>query len=382
VLMSISSDASYRANKRSDGAGNIVFPGLFPGRYFLRPLLKEYKFEPKSASIEIGESGAVAHSFSATRVAYSVFGSVTSLNGDPEANVMLEAIGTRDGDGEGAGRGGGSAERAKKSSSDRKKPTPKRYEETRSDANGRYRLRGLYPGYTYSVQMKQSEQLEKALPPRHVLRMQERDEQGVDFNVLRAPQRLDITGVLNVTDSARAILKEAGASGSPELEIQVIKEAGQQVEVIESTKLSQHIGFFEFIGLPRGEYIVRCISTALGKKKATFEVYAPEVHLDLSESHEHIEMSFHAEYKMEDDMASAAGSVISLLAGLMIFGSIVFHSEVKRGYKKFVAMFSSKEKLVGEKARGGSSGQSRGANFETKRRSNLKSRKKNKHRRS
>ncbi len=54
VLLSvISGDANkFRATNTTNAQGKFVFSGLFSGQYFLRPLLKEYEFTPKSKPIQ------------------------------------------------------------------------------------------------------------------------------------------------------------------------------------------------------------------------------------------------------------------------------------------------------------------------------------------
>lgn len=59
--------------------------------------------------------------FSGERVAYSVFGSVTSLSGDPEGAITVEAVGQ------------GRAE------------CTQFQEESTSEPNGQFRIRGLQP---------------------------------------------------------------------------------------------------------------------------------------------------------------------------------------------------------------------------------------------
>ena len=38
------------------------------------------------------EAESVQHEFIATRVAYSAYGKVSSLNGDPESDIIVEAV--------------------------------------------------------------------------------------------------------------------------------------------------------------------------------------------------------------------------------------------------------------------------------------------------
>ncbi len=50
ALLSLSGEG-YRNNNASDAAGGLLFHSLFPGSYFLRPLLKEYRFDPPSKAV-------------------------------------------------------------------------------------------------------------------------------------------------------------------------------------------------------------------------------------------------------------------------------------------------------------------------------------------
>ncbi len=46
----------------------IVLQG--PGQYFLRPMMKEYKFEPQSQMIDVLEGATIKVEVKSTRVAY------------------------------------------------------------------------------------------------------------------------------------------------------------------------------------------------------------------------------------------------------------------------------------------------------------------------
>lgn len=53
VLVSLSGSESYRKNLITADDGSINFHSLSPSQYFLRPMLKEFKFEPNSKMIEL-----------------------------------------------------------------------------------------------------------------------------------------------------------------------------------------------------------------------------------------------------------------------------------------------------------------------------------------
>ena len=79
VLLSLSG-MSYRSNNMTNAHGTLEFLNLSPGPYFLKPMLKEYLFEPPQLSLEIQEGAQKNVTISAVRIEYSCFGKVTSLN--------------------------------------------------------------------------------------------------------------------------------------------------------------------------------------------------------------------------------------------------------------------------------------------------------------
>ncbi|KAJ7333033.1 Nodal modulator [Desmophyllum pertusum] len=121
--------------------GTMVFANLGPGQYFFRPMLKEYTFTPASQMIDVGEGSTVQLHVKGKRVAFSCFGQISSLNGEPEKAIAIEAVGLE------------SCESFQ--------------EETLSDHEGKYRLRGLQPGCMYRVRVKTGDSnphIERASP--------------------------------------------------------------------------------------------------------------------------------------------------------------------------------------------------------------------------
>jgi len=176
VLQSLSS-GTYRSNNPTNANGTVTFFNLFPNSYFLRPLLKEYVFRPTTKSIEITEGEEITVEFSAKRIAYSCFGRVTSLNGNPEHFVTLEAT-TMD------------------KSSDEETQS---YEETQSDAKGYFRLRGLNPEKQYIVRVKRdsenNKRFERASPQAVSVNVSNlQDYRDVHFIIFRRSNRFHLTG--------------------------------------------------------------------------------------------------------------------------------------------------------------------------------------------
>lgn len=59
VLLSMSGGKSYRQNSLTENDGTIGFLSLTPGDYFLRPMMKEYMFDPASKMVTVEEGATI-----------------------------------------------------------------------------------------------------------------------------------------------------------------------------------------------------------------------------------------------------------------------------------------------------------------------------------
>ncbi|KAK9890285.1 hypothetical protein WA026_010388 [Henosepilachna vigintioctopunctata] len=128
TLLSLSGGHSYRSNLQTDEHGKIIFHSLSPSEYYLRPMMKEYSFEPASKIINVEEGEVINITLIGKRIAYSAFGHVTSLNGIPEHNSVVEAVGI------------GNCSHLS--------------EETTTESDGGFRIRGLLPSCTYHLKTR------------------------------------------------------------------------------------------------------------------------------------------------------------------------------------------------------------------------------------
>lgn len=115
----MSGGQSYRKNSITGEDGKFIFNSLSPGEYYLRPMMKEYRFDPPSKMINVVEGATVKVNLFGNRVAYSAYGSVTSLNGEPEVGLLVEV------------QGQGNCSNLQ--------------EEATTEENGNFRIRGLQP---------------------------------------------------------------------------------------------------------------------------------------------------------------------------------------------------------------------------------------------
>lgn len=63
VLLSLSGGENYRRNSQTGPDGTMAFLSLSPSEYYLRPMMKEYRFGPPSKMIAVEEGATVKVSF-------------------------------------------------------------------------------------------------------------------------------------------------------------------------------------------------------------------------------------------------------------------------------------------------------------------------------
>lgn len=262
VLLSLSGEDGYRNNSISAAGGTFVFDNLFPGSFYLRPLLKEYAFSPSAQAVELGSGESREIVFEATRVAYSAMGVVTLLSGLPKEGVSVEA----------------------------RSDTKGYYEETVTDSSGSYRLRGLQPDTTYTIRIAKigvldSSNIERASPESVDVKVGYEDIKGLDFLVFEQP---DITLVTGTVDGDR--IKEVYEH--LRLEVRSVTDPSN-IESLSPLSLSN---FFQVKGLPRGKHLLQLKSTLSPR---TLRFVSEVIEVDL-EKNTQIHVGS-LRYKVEDD---------------------------------------------------------------------------------
>ncbi|XP_010523920.1 PREDICTED: nodal modulator 3 [Tarenaya hassleriana] len=227
VLLSLSGDDGYRNNSVSGVGGQFIFDSLFPGNFYLRPLLKEYAFSPSTLAIELGSGESREAVFEATRIAYSAMGRVALVSGQPKG-VSIEARSESKG----------------------------YYEETTSDSNGNYRLRGLHPDTTYVIKVARkngsgNNGIERASPDSVSIKVGYEDMKGLDFLVFEQPETTILTchveGQRSDELNSDLLVEIKSASGD-----------GSNIENVFPLPLSN---FFQVKGLSRGKHLLQLKSS-------------------------------------------------------------------------------------------------------------------------
>jgi len=326
VLLSLSGD-QYRNHNATDTTGTWNFADLFAGSYHLRPLLKEYVFDPSPLNIEVKEGETTTFTLKATRVSYSCFGSVRSLNGAAEKHVVVEALGQ---EGE--------------------------QEQTIADANGKFRLRGLTPGHKYTVRVVKGGEgeavIERAAPASETFTMVAADHHGLMFVIFRAMTRFELSGLVQTSDEEVDSL------------IVQLAHADKQHEVFKScaVPLSR---YFEFSDLAEGEYTVSLHSTRIKKDRHKWDVVATSSSVSLglgaSKPAKPLQLSFQSSRRVvnEDIQSSSFGTFV--LLAVVVF--LMVNRELSLQLAAWVverSQSATPEGVVGHHRRSNSKGDSSG----------------------
>jgi len=212
VVVSLSGgESNYRTNEQTGPNGSLSFLALSPGEYFVKPVLKEYEFEPKSKLITVKEGAEEIVDIVGTRVAFSLFGSLTSLKGDPEVGVTMEAVGQGD--------------------------CAKYQEEGTTGQDGKFRIRGLQPSCSYLLGLKTTKSnvhVERTIPAAKPVTIQGGDVTGVDMIALRPKTNMDVSLMVKVKKDSIKNIKAKLFCGDSDSPIHTVKMDNQKFYIFPS----------------------------------------------------------------------------------------------------------------------------------------------------
>ncbi|XP_027099594.2 uncharacterized protein [Coffea arabica] len=287
ALLSLSGDDGYRNNSVTGLGGTFLFGNLFPGSFYLRPLLKEYAFSPAAQAIELGSGESREVVFHATRVAYSAMGVVTLLSGQPKEGISIEARAESRGF----------------------------YEEAVTDSSGSYRLRGLLPETTYTIRVAKkgkfaSGRIERASPEELSIKVEYEDIKQLDFVVFEHPEMTILSGHV---EGKR--IKELHSH----LRVEIMSATDPlRTEAVFPLPLSN---FFQVKDLPRGRHLVQlqCVLPS-----STHRLRSEVIEVDLErQSNIHVgPIKFEVEEDHQKQELTAA-PVYPLIAGVSVIALFI-----------------------------------------------------------
>lgn len=263
-------------------------------------MMKEYKFEPHSQVIDVADGGTINVELSGKRVAYSIFGTVTTLNGEPFPNVLVATTA-------------------------REPCEISHQEDATTEKNGNYRIRGLLPGCRYDVQVKsgstENSNVDRTVPELHTIQIEQTDVKDVNFVAFSPIAFVDVIARVFASNndyykSLRIKLYKKGNSDSPIY--------SQRVESPLNPKSSINPGimvYFPRIPFDGHTYFVE-LTTSLSDKHFRYEL--PAQSFLSNRSSVFVELDFSPEVRTtENDLNQNSLSAL-LLVGLI---AIVFFKQ-------------------------------------------------------
>lgn len=174
LLLTSSTNNMRRRTATTDSTGEVLFEDLQPGKYYVRPQLREYKFQPEDAEIEIKSGDEIISIFQSHRIAFSCYGQVTSLNNEPESGLIIDAHGI-----------------------DQCESVTR--ESAKTDINGQFRLRALQPGCRYRLQYRSNPtestgqtEIIQIEPKNKIIQIIDNDLHQIHLYTIKRPVDVDI----------------------------------------------------------------------------------------------------------------------------------------------------------------------------------------------
>ncbi|XP_067008353.2 BOS complex subunit NOMO1 [Anabrus simplex] len=302
VLLSLSGGESFRRNSQTGADGKRTFSSLSPSEYYLRPMMKEYRFEPSSKLITVKEGATVSVQLFGHQVAFSAYGHVTSLSGEPEEGVVVEAVG--------------------------QEQCSQYQEETATEASGQFRLRGLLPQCEYIVRVKRgasvNQHLARSTPDGITVKAVDGDISGLKLIVFYPLTQMDLTARVETTspDHLRSLRAKLCREDSPDSPVHIIKLDGYAGKPPARGSRNAMV-LFPSIPLDGRSYFLQ-LESSLSRATHSYTTHA--VHFRANSSFKHIRLSFKPEPKIiEQDLGHSSYMALPLI----IFGLIMYFNQHK-----------------------------------------------------
>uniref|UniRef100_F6VG31 Uncharacterized protein n=1 Tax=Ciona intestinalis TaxID=7719 RepID=F6VG31_CIOIN len=288
VLLSISG-GPYRSNNLTGENGRLTLSKLEPGQYYFKAMMKEYQFNPSSKVIDVVEGKETKLEIIGNRVAYSCYGSVTSLNGEPEPDCVVRAKVMSGGE--------------------------HCAEEVTVGVDGAYRVRGLRPGCHYDITVRDPANRFSRLSPDHVtLETKKEDVRELRFIAFRHMTGFELTGRVVTDQEFLPFIKVRGT-------YEMVLYQSSDATPIHTMSLTRASPFFTFPSLPRdeSEYVIRLESSLAS---SMYEYTTPAAGFFTKGPHKHITLRFQPKLKNiepETPQVSLLTLPVTLVIGLLAY---------------------------------------------------------------
>ncbi|XP_076380819.1 uncharacterized protein LOC117223312 [Megalopta genalis] len=295
VLLSLSGGQSYRKNSVTGEDGRLVFNSLSPGEYYLRPMMKEYRFDPPSKMIKVMEGATVKVELYGKRVAFSAYGSVTSLNGKPEAGLLMEVQGQAD--------------------------CSNLQEEATTEENGNFRIRGLQPRCTYVFRLKPSAEANAHIQrtsPESILVQISEDIHGLRLIAFHPISRTDVSVhvVSAQPEHYRTLKVKLCREDMPDSPIHTGKLETQQLNKIGSNYNAGFLVHLPPLQADGRKYFVQ-LESSLSETMHKYRTLP--FYFEANSSFKHVKLTFNAERKIDQNEMSQTSVIVLPFIMLVAF---------------------------------------------------------------
>ena len=212
------------------------------------------------------------------------------------------------------------------------------YEETQTDEKGEYRIRGLIPGQSYTMSLKQGGRGEKeaglqynvrtSVPSEVVVEGKKEDLRGVDFIGFGESKYGTVAGRINIEEqylsSTKTELFQSKGSG-----LQLVKEVPIHA-----------VNYFEISNLPLGSYVLKMSSNL---PKTQFHFTDVKKNIVLEKGDEVVSVELEMEIGLIDDYTESTVLPYPLLFVLIALGACAWN------YKKVSAFLQDPRGAMEEK---------------------------------
>ncbi len=189
------------------------------------------------------------------------------------------------------------------------------YEETQTDSNGDYRLRGLTPGKNYRLQLKggpdgSKHHVKTSVPEYSSVTIGKEDVHGVDFIAFAHSNFSTVAVSINAPKEFLSSLK---------LELHQTMGSG----IILFKEITVHaLSYFEFHGVPVGQYVLK-LSSGLSKNQFRFNDIKENILVEFGDTRIHTTLNF--DIQAHDDFAESTVLPYPFLFVLIVIVYCTFH---------------------------------------------------------
>jgi hypothetical protein len=247
-------------------------------------MMKEFVFEPASQIIDILDGTIVNVFITGRRVAFSCFGAVISLNGEPESGIHIEALSYQP-----VGH------------------CSQHQEETKTEHDGTFRLRGLQPRCEYYIQLKSgnaNSHIERSIPKFIRIQIENKDYHNLNVLAFRRLNLMDISGIIFSSQEFLSSLK-----------IQLYRDAHLDSPLHSISLSSTPFFYLPSILMDNQVYILRLITTL---SKTNYDFTLNEINFVANTTYRHFTMYFEPQRKVMDQELSHSSVLVIPLAIIIL----------------------------------------------------------------